>query len=273
MSTAVFELTTSIKGRIAELQLLCTKASEYSEKNDDVYNVLCRSCCVLIASHIEGFLKDLSSSIIADLNYYIGQFDKMPAAMQRAFCMKIAFYEGVEQNEIDTRIKQLMAFFKNNNVPIDMSAFTYKENPNKNTSSDHIDKIFSKFGINNITASIAIPRLLVVFEDDHGKNYRLARDIKKLQSHLYKFPYRPLPKEYAFSEVSAGKKSTLQQTLWHTFIEEILTRRHLIAHGDTTDNVTTHEQLEKDIFKTKILMYGVMYSATSRFSGKIDVQS
>lgn len=269
MSTAVFDITTSIKGRISELQLLCTKANEYSKKNEDVYNVLCRSCCVLIASHIEGFLKDLSNSIIADLNYYIGDFDKMPAAMQRAFCMKIAFYEGVEQTEIESRIKQLLAFFTSNTVSIDMSAFSYKENLNKNPSSDYIDKIFSKFGINSITASIAIPSLLVVFEDDHGKNFRLARDIKRFQSHLYKFPYRPLPKEYKFPDVKAVKKNAAPQTLWHTFIEEILTRRHLIAHGDTTGNVTTHEELEKDILKTKILMYGVMYSAVSRFSGDV----
>lgn len=111
---------------MAELDLLIATAKNCAERDEQLYNTLCRACCVLIASHLEGFLKDLTKGLLSDLNYNREGFRNMPAPMKRAFCKKIAFYEGVEEKEINKRINQLVAFFDNNSVNIDMDAITYK---------------------------------------------------------------------------------------------------------------------------------------------------
>ncbi len=258
MSTALFDLAISVPKRIGELHILTDAAKFYERKDEPLYNALCRAASVLIASHLEGFLKDLTSSLVADLSYYHGSFSKMPAAMQRAFCEKIVFYEQTSRLEIDERIKQLIAFFSQNSVPIDMQAFTYKESSNKNATSAFIDKALGRFGVPNIINSISGSRFENVFNNDTRTNYALVRDLKRFRSRLYRFPYLPLPQEYGFQfEKLKGKG----QTLWHSFIEEVLIRRHKVAHGDTLDNESSWEDLQKDTVKLEVMMQGLMYSA------------
>jgi hypothetical protein len=265
MSTASFDLAQSIPGRIRELLVLTQKARDTQEREEELYNAICRSTCVLLASHLEGFLKDLTRSIIGDLTYNLGSFAQMPTAMQRTFCQKIAYYESVPSSEIEGRIKQLISFFSRNSVTIDMSAFTYKESLNKNPNSEVIDSVLERLGVPSILSSIAIPAFEAVFDNDRATNYRLNRDIVRLVSHLYAFPFKPIPKPYSPVWVKS-KKQKGTQTLWHSFIEDVMTRRHTIAHGDTLSNDTSWEELQRDAEKMRVLMYGVLLSATSFLS-------
>ena len=260
MSTAAFGLAQSIPSRIRELFILVHKAKEVQDKEEELYNALCRSTCVLLASHLEGFLKDLSRSIIADLNYNLSSFSQMPSAMQRSFCQKIAYYEGVPGNDVETRIKQIISFFARNPVSIDMEAFPYKQNPNKNTSPSVIDSALERLGIPNILSSIATPAFEVVFDNDERTNYRINRAMVRLISHLYYYPFRQIPEPYSPAWTKAGRTS---QTLWHTFVEEVMAQRHNIAHGDTLSNDTSWEELQRDVEKLRVLMYGVLLSATT----------
>jgi hypothetical protein len=273
MSTAVFELSLLIPERIAELETLNRHAekvlSENAIKNEALYNILCRSCCVLLASQLEGFLKDLTKALVHDLNYNLNSFSKMPKVLQRSFCERIAFYDGVELKEIEDKIKQLIAFFEKNPVPIDLYAFPYKQNPNKNASYEFIDKSFSKIGIPNIMLSLAKHQLEDIFENDKQITFVLRRDIKKYKSLLFRFPYKNLPSEYKFNHVSGKLPPGLPQTLWETFIEDIMTRRHKIAHGETLANETTHEDIGFDIQKLEVMMHGIMFSATTYISSII----
>ena len=182
----------------------------------------------------------------------------MPAAMQRTFCEKIAFYEGISSSEINERIKQLVTSFSQNSVPIDMQAFTYKENSHRNATIAFIDKALSKFGVPNVVNSISGGRFENVFDNDKRTSYVLVRDLKRFRSRLYKFPYLPLPREYEFK---FGRSEERGQTLWHSFIEEVLVRRHKVAHGDTLDNETSWEDLQTDTVKLEVMMQGLMYSA------------
>ncbi len=269
MSTASFDLAQSIPSRIQELLVLTRKAREIQDSETKLYNAICRSACVLLASHLEGFLKDLSRSIIADLNYHLGSFSQMPSAMQRTFCWKIAYYEGVPSSEIDGRIRQLVGFFSKNSVSIDMNAFTYKETPNKNPSSSVIDSALERLGVPNILSSISVPAFLVVFDNDDRTNYLLNRNVICFVSHLYFFPFKPLPATYLpVWKITKEKKE--QQTLWHAFVEDVMTRRHNIAHGDTLSNVTSWEELYRDAEKLRVLMYGVLLSATAFLTRRKD---
>jgi len=269
MSTATFEVAMSISTRLGELKRLVTHAihSRDKLKDESIYNSICRACCILIASNLEGFLKELSRSLVLDLNYYLKDFSKMPSIMQRAFCEKIIYFEGVPDADHQKRTNQLIEFFTKNSVQIDLHAISYNQNANKNPSPSFIDTAFEKIGIHSMLNTLTDSRLEDVFKNNGALNYKLLRDMSRYKSNLYTFPYRSTPPTYSFKQITkAEKKNMPNNTIWHNYIDEILTRRHSIAHGDTLNNDTTAEQLDSDITKLEVLMYGLMYSATSQVS-------
>ncbi len=262
MSTAIFEVALSIPERISELERLIRLADAEIDRDEPAYNTLCRACCVLLASHLEGFLKDLTRSLIHDLNFHLKYFANMPEAMKRTFCEKIAFYEGISTDDINRRTKQLTTFFSENSVPIDLQAFPYKENINKNPSPDFVDGILAKIGVPSVLASISGGPLENVFKDEVSLSYVIRKDIRRFRSYLHKFPYRKLPIKYTFIHPTKkdGKKAA---SLWSTYIDEILSRRHNIVHGDTMNNETNTKALLKDVEKMDVLMHGIMYSSVT----------
>lgn len=266
MSTAIFDVATSLHQRVAELERIVVLADQIldKDKDEEAYNTLCRACCVLLASHLEGFLKDLSKSLIIDLNFYLKSFSKLPAAVKNTFCQKIAFYEGVANEEISLRAKQLMAFFENNSVTVDLHAFPYKETANKNPAGDVIDNALAKLGIPNALFSISGGKMELIFANDPSWNYMVRRDMRRFRSCVYGFPYRRLPVAYAFKyRPEKNEQSKAEKTIWHTFIGEVMRRRHSIAHGDTMSNEATTAQLRQDIGRMDVLMHGLMYSAVN----------
>lgn len=46
-------------------------------------------------------------------------------------------------------------------------------------------------------------------------------------------------------------------------------RRHIVAHGDSLNNDTTWEQLQRDVSKIQVLMYGLIFSSCSYLSKSI----
>lgn len=260
MTTAIFNLAASIPKRVGELNTLVAKAGEIEESDEVLYNAICRATSVLLASHLEGFIKDLTEALVADLNEKLTRFERMPEALQRAFCRKILYFEGANGNEVNGRIEQLITFFRKHSVPIENKAFTYKENDNKNSTTAFIDSLFAKLGVPDVITSIANSRFEVVFDNDDQTNSKLLKDLARLRPFLAKFPHRRIPKQYRPTPRQKTDKNT---SLWHLYIEEILTRRHKVAHGNTLDNETSWKDLRLDVVKMEVLIQGLMYSAAS----------
>lgn len=255
MSTATYELSRSIPARIGELRVLVDHASKCETEDESLYNAICRAAAVLMASHLEGFLKELVRSITLDLNFHIEEFSSMPLAMQRTFCMKIAFYEGVSNAEIEKRVTQLISFFSSNNVKVDMSAFPYKENANKNPSPAFIDATLGAIGVPSVLAALKGGRFEAVFDGNHHTDYMLRRDLRRYQSTLYHFPYRALPPPYTFNR----NKDKAEGSIWWEFINGVMNRRHSVAHGDTLENETSWSELRTDALKLEVLMFAIIY--------------
>ena len=268
MTTALFELAVSVPKRVAELNSLinhaeiCEKKAGESLFTEQLYNAICRATSVLMASHLEGFLKDLTSGLVSDLASYSNGFASLPSAIKRSFCLKIAYYENVPQQDIDDRTKQLTAFFSKHSVPVDLQAISYKESPNKNTTSAIIEKQLGKLGIPNILDSLRGGRFDDVFDNDRISGDTLRRDLVRFRSRLFSYPYRSLPSEYTFN-FRRTIPETQNQSMWHIYIEEILVRRHRIAHGDTMENETSWKSLRQDIVKLEVFMQGLMYAAAA----------
>jgi hypothetical protein len=281
MTTACYRLVRSIPDRVEELWTLVGTAKgidlrisagePVSSEEHRLYNALCRATCVLLASHLEGFLKELVASLVEDLNYNLRNFSEMPNALKHAFCMKIAFYEGVPKDDIDARVTQLQAFFSKNSIKLDLQAFTYKENGNKNPSANFIDSSLSKFGIRAPLASLGSPAYLCVFDGQHRSNVLLYRNLKRLMCKLYKFPPKPLPARFAPLKILAKKSPEDPRSLWHDFVDNLMVRRHIVAHGDTYNNDVTWEELSLDLEKLTVLMYGLTYVAAAGVSRQMAV--
>lgn len=265
MSTSTFELVHSIPLRVDEIKLLLAHATDVKERDEPFYDALCRAAAILLASHLEAFLKELSLNIISDLNDNLEQFSKMPEALKREFCYRIAFYDGVEKKEVDKRIKQLLRFFNSNSVKIDLSAFNYLQNPNKNPSVDTIQSSLDKLGVPNVLHSIDCGSFTCVFDGNMRSDYVLKRQLVAMASRVYDFPYRQMINAFSFNREKPTKG---QKTLWHEFVETVMNRRHSIVHGDTLDNKSSAEELQRDAEKLLVMMYAISYSATCWFADK-----
>jgi hypothetical protein len=259
MTTAAFEASSSIVVRMQELRILLNEAKKYERKNTPLYDALCRSSSVLLASHLEGFVKDITKSVRNDLNYNLKEFKRMPVALKREFVKKMSSYEGVSQNDLDSRARQIMAFFDDNHVPIDFEAFARKEIDGKNPSVKNIEQPFSKFGVNNVLSALDSSYFLQVFEGSPAKTHILLREMKRCRSTLHSWPYRIIDEKRFLGKKPAGAKKASQQSLWVTFIEEIVTRRHKIAHGESLLNLASSQELEVEVDKVEILMSGLLY--------------
>lgn len=264
MTTSVYALAESIDERLKELTSIVAYAQSAIDKDENLYDILCRSGCVLEVSALEGFLKDLDVAIQSDLNLNVSSFSKMPKSMQRDFTKKIVHFEEVPDHELQKRANQLIKFFEINSVKIDMSAFTYKENVNKNPSSNIVDSTFYKYGINSILNCLSGSKFEAVFDNDSATNVVLMRDIKRMRATLFKFPYKEIPSKFSLKDWAPVKGQLAPNTsLWHTFIENILGRRHSVVHADTMANPTAWQVFKEDTNKLEILFHGLLLAAAS----------
>ncbi|WP_167647320.1 HEPN domain-containing protein [Mameliella alba] len=252
MSTAAFDASGAIDARMAELLELVKQAKQIDGTNDAARDAICRSCCVMLSSHIEGGITDFCTSAVRDFNYFVNKFSDMPTQLKRSFCQKLAYYEGVPERSINSRVDQLILFFDANSVPIDMEAISYIETPYKNPKPSSIDKPFEKVGVPGVMDALGSEFLLQAFSGNEGKRYLTLRKLKSFRANLFHFPYKKLDSNiFADAKAKKGKKA---ENMWHTFLEEVVSRRNSIAHGKTIENPTTISSLEEDIFKAEVFL-------------------
>ena len=269
MKTHVYSLAEEIGAHLTELDNIISQAESTFGENDVLYDILCRAGCVLAVSALEGFLKELNTAVQSDLNENIATFSNMPKNMQRDFCRKIVYFKDVPEADIQKRIGQLTAFFHANSVNIEIGAFNYKENENKNPSANMIDGLFNKYGINSVLHCLSGSKFEAVFDNDSATDIVLRREIKRMRATVYKFPYKELPKKFNMEDWVPIKGQTVPTSLWHTFLENLLRRRHGIVHADTQANPTSWHTLKEDSNKLDILFHGVLFAVSSLISKDI----
>lgn len=262
MTTALFEVSSHISTRISELNVILNAAKEHDETNP-LHKALCRSATILLSSHLEGFLKDVSKSALLDLQYNIRHYKDMPKNIRETFCRKIVYYEKIEEKDIRGRMTQLDAFFMSNSVKIELNAFNYNENPNKNPSPKNIDRPLKIFGLEDILQRISTEKILNIFEGSASSEYMTLRQMSKFRSTLYRFPYKALPSNYQFLKPKKASKKQISPSIWETFLDEVLERRHAVAHGDTMENIGHINVLRENVKKLEVLMYAILYCVSN----------
>jgi hypothetical protein len=266
MTTQMYSLAEGIDLRLAELNNIVERARGAFDNDMVLYDVLCRAGCVLSISALEGFLKDINTAIQSDLNANVPTFSEMPKSMQREFSKKIVQFDGVPEPEIQKRANQLIKFFHSNSVNIDMSAFSYKENVNKNPSSNVVDGSFYRYGLNSVLHCLSGSRFEAVFDNDSATDSVLRREIKRMRATVYKFPYGKLPDKYAMTDWTPIKGQNVPASIWHTLLENLSGRRHSVVHADTLANPTSWHALRDESNKLGILFHGILYAVSSFIS-------
>jgi len=245
--TFVFDKLDDLDRRLNEIDILLTQAA-INQNNIDIYNVLCRSATVLLVAHFEGSLKDFGQAFLDDYNSKdIFRNAKIP--IKRTFCEY--FMEPSDKGTYNESLKdKLITYFDQVNINLNVDPFVPDYG---NPSPHHIETIAKKFGINNFFAQLGGSTLNIVFEQNMSNILVLKNDLRsEINTNINQFPYQINFNRFNIYD-NARFKGT---TLWHDFIDNLLKKRHDVAHGTVISNTINHTDLELSKLKIEILMYG-----------------
>jgi len=230
MGTFIYDLAYSIEDRWSEIDILIEKASR--EENSDLafYDALCRATVVLIVAHLEGFIKDVSRSIIQDINRS-STFKASPQPIKRVFCRSfVDLPSGENKTSAEHRIQRLMDMLDDLDTKFSVEPFLIENNHgnNKNPSPSIIERICTNFGVEGFFSWINSSRLDVVFS---GMPSDVINLINELRDHLLArtelYPYTVDFSLFGIREAKNNKSGI--RSFWETFLDQVLKNRHDVA--------------------------------------------
>lgn len=249
-----------IENRFKEIDTLLNLAKK-NITDSTTYSTLCRSAHVLLVSHVEGIYKDIVRDTIDDLNRNT-DFITIKRTIFKTHSLhfiqnrehsKFSENNKFSENEKFTEVvkDRLWEAFKNNKTALILEPFLRIDN--KNPTPKILEEILKKFGENSFFNSLKDSRLEIVFENDFKSSIRELNRIKKyLKKGVQNFPYN-LDKSYFYS--SDLTKSKKEKGLFEEFLNEFLSDRHKIVHGQTLDNPKNDKEIEISKLKIEILIY------------------
>ncbi|EPB9403435.1 MAE_28990/MAE_18760 family HEPN-like nuclease [Clostridium perfringens] len=244
MNTFAYDFFESMHDRWQEIDLLIQKAKD-EENNEDLYNVLCRAAVVLSVANLEGFIKETVKVILNDINKF-SKFCDAPEKLKITFCNS---FLDVENNY--KQVNKLIKLFDELETKFTVEPFLFENN--KNPSPTIIDKICNKFGINNFFGIIEESKVNIVFENDNEQTKALIERLyKSLLNGCENYPYKVDLTEY---ELNLNAKKSSKKGLWKDFLDELLRKRHAIAHGTTFDNEVSISEMLIMKQKIQVLQY------------------
>ncbi|MFJ7994662.1 MAE_28990/MAE_18760 family HEPN-like nuclease [Peribacillus frigoritolerans] len=239
-----------LEERWNEIDLLIDKIKIQEEQ--EFVNVLCRSAIVLLVAHLEGFMKEAASVIIKELNQQTS-FSQIPKSFQKTYT---TFFLNADVNgNVDhNKQKRLLEEFDKLNAKLLVDPFLFQQN--KNPSPTIIEKVLYNFGVNDFFRLINKSKLDIVFENNPTEISGLLENLKKhIQSATLKYPYQIDLNLFDIS-IKEGKLKR-KDSLWITFLDELLRLRNSIAHGSTFNNEITVPNLIDFKTKVHVLQYGI----------------
>lgn len=237
-----------LEERWKEIDLLIEEVK--APKEEDHVNVLCRSAVVLLVAHLEGFIKEAASVVIKDINHHL-DFSDIPKSIQKTFVALFLDSEKIDNN----KQKRLLEEFRKLNAKLVVDPFLFEQN--KNPSPTIIEKILFNFGVTDFFSLINKSRLDIVFENNHTETEELLKELRKFAHQaLVEYPYSI---DLDIFDISIkSEKMKRKDSLWITFLDELLRLRHSIAHGSTFSNEITVNDLIDYKKKVLILQYGIV---------------
>jgi hypothetical protein len=241
MATFVSELVTSLDVRWQEVDLLLAEAKRESATKN-LYDALCRSSVVFIVAHLEGFLKDTAKALVDDLNKF-STFKESPEVIKRTYCNQFS------DSEKDSRIKRLIEVFDGLDTKFKVEPFLFDDN--KNPAPTVVEKIAKNFGARDFFKSINRSRLDIIFTGTKSDVIPLVTDLDAvLDSGIKEFPYTV---DLTGFGIGTGDGKPNEKSFWETFLDQLLLKRHGIAHGSSIENSLSIDEISEYKLKVQIL--------------------
>ena len=250
MNTYVGLSYSSLNKRLEEIHLLVNQAESIQEE-ENLYNAICRSTQVLLVGHLEGAIKEMVKSLLDDLSMLVSFKDQPPAVKKTFTTFFIKSELGGKYNPIYQ--DRLIEIFELNNADLRVEPFFFEQN--KNPSPFIIETIAKRLGISNVFSRFVRSEMDIAFEDSQTGLIDLRDRLKAhLEQALLNYPYQTDPSQFRI-QVQDIKAYT--GSLWNTFLDGILAKRHGIAHGATLSNEVEHTEILKSLIKVEVLLYGL----------------
>lgn len=244
MSTFAYDFFQSIENRWKEIDRLLENAEEKSD-NEELYDSLCRATIVLMVANLEGFIKETVKVILNDINTF-SNFCDAPSKLKITFCSTF-----IDINENPQKVFNLIKEFDELETKFKVEPFLFENN--KNPSPSIIDKICNKFGIENFFPMIEESNINVVFENDKEETEGLINSLRnELLKGSKEYPYTL---DLELFNLNIKAKKSKKGGLWRDFLDELLRKRHAIAHGTTFKNEVSSKEILQLKQKVKILQY------------------
>jgi hypothetical protein len=253
MATFVHEYLLQLNDRWKEVDLLVNEAENNFESNSELYNVMCRSISILVVAHLEGFIKDLTRSIVNDLSHNL-QFNELSKPIQMTLCKKYLGFDNKVIKNYDRIINEMIIDFSTaDHFPISYEPFLFDKN--RNPKPESIKIVCSRFGISDIFKNLHGSMFDGVFESDRKLAHLLSRSELIVHLATKEFPYRAKLDKFSLN----SKTYNGGRTLWQTFLDDINQTRHNIVHGNTFDNSESVEQIKRRINSAKLFQLLIVY--------------
>jgi len=252
MSTFVSLGLESLQKRFAEIDLILSYASE-KENTSELYSTLCRSAQVLLIAHFEGAVKQFVRDVIDDFNQSNYEFKDSPNALKYTFC---TFF--IKENNDLIRNKLLDTF---NSVPVKYTAeaflFNNHSDNNRNPNSNVLNNILQRFGVSGFLSQIENSDLDIAFEDSKSNQVAIRDKIKfYLIENVKSYPYTVSLELFNIKyDRNADKRKLRKKSIWEEFLDEVMIKRHTIAHGNSLESQCSHTEIERSKLKIEILIY------------------
>ena len=107
MPTFVASFVNSVQSRFAEVDRLLCAAGETELSDVRLHDAICRSVVVLLAAHLEGFVRDAAKALVDDLNRF-SEFGSLPEHPKRTFCKVFIPEEGKDANDRTKKLIRLL---------------------------------------------------------------------------------------------------------------------------------------------------------------------
>lgn len=243
MSTFLFNCIEAFDERWVEVDRLICAAQKVVDTDTELHDVLCRSAAVLISAHLEGYCRELTCAIVKDINSNV-PFTDLPDSVKRTFCTEFIPDSGEDANN---RVERLMQTFSDSNADLLARPFLAQrdDGTSRNPKPTVIERIGKSFGVKNIFAFMADSTLDDLFTNSGEAAAAVLRGLDShARSNSESHPYTMNPREFSMSErdpdFSKSNRSMLQEC-----VDEVLSRRHRIAHGSEGTNNATVAELER----------------------------
>ncbi|MGB3669531.1 MAG: MAE_28990/MAE_18760 family HEPN-like nuclease [Phormidesmis sp.] len=251
MSTFVNYLVNSIEDQWKEVDVLIEKSAEERDTNPTLYSALCRASIVLMVAHLEGFTKEVARAILDDVNQF-SSFKNTPYPIQSTFCKMFVEEDG-------RRTKKLIDLLCVLETKLSLEPFLIESarGNNKNPSPRVIDKICANFGVNNFFSRIENSQLDDIFSSVRSGTEALLEElINHTSVGTEVYPYSMNVSEFGIDASDAKKKPI--NTQWMEFLDYLLESRNRIAHGSSTTNSLSVEELIDFRDKVAVLQHALV---------------